>query len=65
MDDITNLQLQILCDRHNLDNRGGKETLIYRLRRAGVTDFDVKAVKPEEKKETRAATPKRGRPKKK
>jgi hypothetical protein len=63
MDELTNLQLQILCDRHNLDNRGGKETLIYRLRRAGITDYEVKAVKPEETRETRKG--KRGRPKKK
>jgi hypothetical protein len=62
MDNITNLELQILCERHNLDNRGGKLTLISRLRRAGVTDFEVKAVKAEDTKETRKG--KRGRPKK-
>lgn len=65
MDNLTNLELQILCERNQLDNRGGKLTLISRLRRAGITEYEVKAVKPEETREIRSDKPKRGRPKKK
>lgn len=53
----TNLELAVLCQQNSLSIDGGKMELAKRLHKAGIKE--IKAVKPEEKREKR-----RGRPRK-